>query len=174
MKKITEQQAIELLKKYSNSKESFEKVLAHSKAVEKAAVKIASKQKNVDMYLVKIGSLLHDIGRFSDLSGKAKVRHGLIGAEILRKEGLPDIALIAERHVGAGISKEDIIEQGLPLPHRDFMPISKEEKIVAHADNLIFDAREGTFDEVIERYKKELGEKSIPKFVKLKEYAEGQ
>jgi uncharacterized protein len=172
MKKITEKQAIELLKKYSNSEEDFEKVLAHVKAVQKVAVRIASKVPGIDMYKIKIGGLLHDIGRFSCPPGKDNCRHGLAGAEILRKEGLPDIALIAERHMGAGITKEDIIEQKLDLPGKDFVPLSREEKIVCHADNLIFDDKEVSFDKVTERFRKELGEKYVKRFVKLKNEVE--
>ena len=56
--------AIPTLKKYSTDNESFEKVLAHVKAVQKVALRIASKFDDVDLEIIKIGSLLHDIGRF--------------------------------------------------------------------------------------------------------------
>jgi uncharacterized protein len=169
MNKITEEEAVELLKRYSDSEEHFEKVLRHVKAVQKVAVRIASKVEDIDMYKIKIGSLLHDIGRFSCPPGKDRCKHGLVGADILRKEGLDEIALIAEKHIGVGISKEDITEQDLPLPSKDFIPKTREEKIIAHADNLIFGDREGSFDEVEERFRKELGEKYVKKLRKLKE-----
>ena len=172
MKKITEEEAIELLKKHSNSEESFQKVLAHAKAVQKVAIRIAEKVKGIDMYKIKIGSLLHDIGRFSCPPGKDTCRHGLIGGEILRKEGFDDLAPIAERHLGVGIRKEDIIGQKLPLPGKDFVPETREEKIITHADNLIFDSREGTFEEVIERYREELGEGYVERLNKLKKEVE--
>lgn len=173
MRTISEEEAISLLKKYSNSEESFKRVLEHVKAVQRAAVRIAEKCKGIDMYKIKIGSLLHDIGRFSSGLGKEKLKHGIIGAEILRKEGLEDIAPICERHIGAGISKEDIIMQELPLPARDFIPITKEEKIIAHADNLIFGSTEKGFDAVIERFRKELGEEYVKRVTKLKDDVEG-
>jgi uncharacterized protein len=170
MKKITEEEAIELLRKYSNSNTSFENVLSHVKAVQKVAVRFASKIPKVDMYKIKIGSLLHDIGRFSCPPGKDKCKHALVGADIVRREGLGEsLALIVERHIGAGIRKEDIIEQNLPLPHRDFVPLTKEEKIIAHADNLIFGSKEGKFERVIERFSKELGNENAKRFIKLKD-----
>ena len=60
--------------------------------------------------------------------------HSLLGAEILRNEGLESHALVCERHTGAGISAKEIEEQNLPLPRTDVIPISVEEKIVAYAD----------------------------------------
>jgi len=43
--------------------------------------------------------------------------------------------MIIERHIGAGILKDEAA--GLGLPERDYVPETLEEKIVAHADNLI-------------------------------------
>ena len=160
MKDITEDQAIELLKKYSNSEESFKIVLEHSKAVQKVALEIAKdvkKNHDIDFNIIKIGSILHDIGRF-ECYKKNKIRHGVVGGEILRKEDLPQYAKIAEKHVGVGITKKDIEKQGLDLPLKDFVPETKEEKIVTYADNLIFGSRIGTIQEVVERYRKDLGE----------------
>ncbi|MBR9698864.1 HDIG domain-containing protein [Candidatus Woesearchaeota archaeon] len=166
---ISEQEAIALLKKYAPSEELFQKILDHVKTVQRAALRIAEKCKDINLDLIRIGSLLHDIGRFETHS----IQHGIKGAEIIRKEGLDEaLARIAERHIGAGISKEDIKDQKLPLPEQDFIPETKEEKIIAHADNLIFGDREGTFEEVLERYKKELGEEHLPKFIKLKQEVE--
>lgn len=169
MKEITEKEAINLLKKYAPSEEAFHKVLNHVKAVQKVAIRIASKCHGVDMYTIKIGSLLHDIGRLICPPGNEGIKHGIVGGKILRKEGLPDMARIAERHIGAGITKKDIIEQNLPLPKRDFLPETKEEKIIAHADNFIFDEQERCFDDVTNRFRNELGEKYVQRIKRLKE-----
>ena len=56
------------------------------------------------------------------------------GAELLYKEGLPRHALVCERHIGVGLSIEDIQTQELPLPLRDMRPQTLEEQIVAYAD----------------------------------------
>ncbi len=158
MKEITEKEAIKLLKKYSRSEKTYNIFLDHSKKVRDIALRSAKKVKGIDMNLVKTGALLHDIGRLKQgLRPKEKIKHGIIGSEILRKEGLPKHALIAERHIGIGITKEDIKKQGLNLPQKDYVPRSKEEIIVAYADNLEhFGEQDEKFVE--ERFARELGE----------------
>ena len=174
MKKISEKEAVKLLKKYANNEKNFNGVLAHSKAVQKVALDIGKKVKDIDLDFIKSASLLHDIGRFqSGLGGKDVVKHGIFGAEILRKEGLLDHALVAERHLGAGISKEDILEQGLELPLKDYIPVSKEEKIICHADNLIEEDKRILLKKAVERYEKELGKKAGRKIKKLAREVEG-
>lgn len=161
---MEEKQAIELLKKYSKGNDKVLKIiLNHCKAVEKVALDLAKNIPDIDIELIRIGSLLHDIGRFDCPPGKDSIKHGVRGGEILRKENQEQLARIAETHIGAGISKEEIKKQGLPLPKKDFIPITKEEKIIACADNLVFVNktdfdRVGSIEECVERYKNELGE----------------
>ena len=174
MKKISEKEAIKLLKKYSKNEEDFKGVLMHSKAVQKAAMDIGRKVKNVDLDFIKSASLLHDIGRFQcGLKGKDVIKHGILGRDILIEEGLSKHTLVAERHMGAGISKEDIISQGLELPLKDYIPISEEEKIICHADNLISGYKKISVDEAVERFNKELGKKAGKKMRKLAREVEG-
>lgn len=46
-----------------------------------------------------------------------------------RGRGLPRHALACERHTGAGITREEVAAQDLPLPRdRDYLPITLEEK----------------------------------------------
>lgn len=52
----------------------------------------------------------------------------------MRKEGFPRHALVCERHTGAGISLQSIIDQQLPVPHRDMVPVSLEEQVICFAD----------------------------------------
>ena len=136
---MDEDEAIILLNKYASDEEAFEKILAHAQAVKEVALKITQEILEqgffVDIDLVQSGALLHDIGRFEYPPGSDKMyRHGLVGSDILRKEGHPQEALIAERHLGPGISREEILEQDLDLPHQDFIPESYEEKSVCYAD----------------------------------------
>lgn len=156
--KITEKEAKELLKKYSVDKKGFDMVLEHSQAVKNIALIIAKEIKKrkhpVDLNLIKIGSLLHDIGRFKYPPwDKKMIRHGYWGGQILRKEGLLKEAKIAERHLGAGISKEEIIKGKLFLPKKDFLPKTIEEKVIAYVDNLIFQDRLGEILEVADKFK---------------------
>lgn len=105
-----------------------ENVVEHCLAVSEYAYELALAIKNkgyeVDVELVRLGGLLHDIGR----SRTHGIEHGVVGAEILRELGFDEkLALIAERHIGAGITKEEAIELG--LPPKDYLPITLEEKL---------------------------------------------
>lgn len=140
-------------------------MIEHSKAVMLKATDLASRfGSNVNMDLVKAGAMLHDVGR-SKTNG---VKHAIVGANILRFNGVPpEIVKIVERHIGAGITKEEAELIGLPAI--DYLPITLEEKLVAHADNLIHGTREVELDFVIEKWQKKLGKNhpSIPRIIKL-------
>ena len=88
------------------------------------------------MSLVHAGALLHDIGRSEDHS----IMHAVIGSKIAEKLGIPvEVREIIRRHTGAGLDAEDVKEFGLPTG--DYIPRTVEEKIVAHADNMVSDNR---------------------------------
>jgi len=134
-------ECINLLEKAGCSKE----VIKHCKAVRDVAVKLAIKA-NADVKLVEVGALLHDIGR----SKTHGIRHAIEGVKIAKKLGLPENILnIIERHIGAGLSSNEAKKLGLPL--KDYIPITLEEKIVCHADNLISDGRRQPIEIEIER-----------------------
>lgn len=122
-------------------------VIAHCKAVSALAVKIASKsRKPVDMELVEIGGLLHDIGR----SNTHGITHAIEGAKIAKSLGLPDeIINIIERHIGAGVVEADAVRLG--LPKKNYVPETLEEKIVAHADNLMSGDKRAPVSEAVEK-----------------------
>jgi len=139
-------------------------LIKHCKAVCKKALKLSSNFDDVDIELVKTGALLHDIGR-SQTNG---VDHAIVGAKILKDLGFSeDVANIALRHIGAGIPKEEAIELG--LHPEDYIPLTLEEKIVAHADNLIHWDKEVDLCFVIRKWKERLGENhpSIPRIIEL-------
>lgn len=86
----------------------------------------------VDRELVEAGAALHDIGRARTHS----IAHAQIGADLCRRLGLrEEIARIVECHVGAGLPACECILLG--LEPRDCLPRSIEERIVAHADNMV-------------------------------------
>jgi len=119
-------------------------VVRHSLAVTDLSARIARKA-GADERLVEAGALLHDIGR----SRTHGIRHGVEGVAIARAEGLPEsIQRIIERHLGGGIDKEEAIKLG--LPPKDYSPETLEEKIVAHADNLIDRGKKQPIAHVIE------------------------
>lgn len=126
------EECIKILRKVGNC----EIVINHCIVVTELAVKIAKKaiENNfkVNLDLVEAGAMLHDIGR----AKTENIDHGIVGGKIARELKLnKEIVNIIERHVGAGISKDNAVKLGL-LP-KDYIPKTLEEKIVAHADNLI-------------------------------------
>lgn len=85
--------------------------------------------------------MLHDIGIFrTDTDGihcfgtYPYICHGYLGSELVAAEGFPKHALVCERHTGAGLSLQSILEQNLPVPHREMVPLSLEEQIICFAD----------------------------------------
>lgn len=99
-----------------------------------AVAKEMCKTIDVNMELVTAGALLHDIGRSKDHS----IMHAAFGAEIALQNGLPgELVEIIRKHTGAGLDDEDVAEMG--LPPGDYIPHTLEEKIVAHADNMVSD-----------------------------------
>lgn len=115
-------------------------VVRHCEAVSKLAVEIAKacqeRGMNVDLKLVEIGALLHDIGRAKTHG----INHGVVGAEIARSKGLPEsIISITENHLLAGITAEEAKKFGLPV--KDYLPKTLEERIIAYADKRLDGAR---------------------------------
>lgn len=139
-------------------------LIHHSITVCKKAVQLSSNFNEIDIELIKTGAILHDIGRCRTNG----INHAIVGAKMLKELGFgDDVANIALRHIGAGIPKEEA--RVLGLPPKDYIPLSKEEKIVAHADNLIHWSSEVSIDFVIKKWKDLLGEDhpSIDRLIKL-------
>mgnify|MGYP006281487681 CR=1 FL=1 len=116
----------------------------HSRQVAKKSLEIARSlaRPDLDLDFIEQAAMLHDIGIFMTASpvigctGDAPyICHGYLGRKLLDKEGLdPVYGLVAERHTGAGISLDTIIRHNLPLPRRDMVPGTLEEKIICCAD----------------------------------------
>lgn len=106
----------------------------HCEATRQKAIQVAtlvSPKIPVNLKLLELGALLHDIGR----AHIHDVTHGFIGGQILHKHEYPrSVVLIVERHVLGGFTA--IEAEKLGLPKRDFVPQSWEEKIVCVADKL--------------------------------------
>ncbi|MDO5860416.1 TIGR00295 family protein [Methanobrevibacter sp.] len=153
---------IELLKKENTP----ENVIEHSKAVYKKAMEIAANFDNVDKDLIKKGALLHDIGR----SKTHDITHAIEGVEIAREYDYDENVLnIIERHIGAGITESEAEKLGLPV--KSYLPETLEEKIVAHADNLVSGSEEVDIDFVIKKWKRRIedSDDNIERLIKLDE-----
>ncbi len=118
-------------------------VISHCEAVSELAVKIA-KMCRADVELVKVGGLLHDLGRCRSHS----MAHAVEGAKLASELSLPDsVVKIIERHIGAGITLREA--ERLGLPRKRYTPHTLEEKIVAHADNLISGTSRTSIEEAV-------------------------
>ena len=116
-------------------------LLIHSRKVAEKALDIAEAhpEYHLDDAFLYEASMLHDIGIFLTdapriycFGTEPYIRHGLLGAELVRKEGYPRHALVCERHTGAGISLADINQRNLPLPQQDMLPVSFSKTRLEH------------------------------------------
>ena len=140
------EQAIEILRKNHCST----RVINHCQAVAALAVELAkqleTKNCKVDLELVEIGALLHDLGR----SKTHTVDHAVVGAKIAESLELPQpVISIIKRHVGAGITAQEA--QWLGWPKDVYVPATLEEKIVSYADKLIDGSRKVPIDLTIKQ-----------------------
>lgn len=145
-----------------------ETVIRHVEAVSALAVEIAETCRkrgyDVDVKLVGIGALLHDIGR-----GKThSVHHAVLGAEIATSLGLPlSVVSIIKRHVGGGITASEA--QKLGWPRDIYVPLTLEEKIVSYADKLIEGSNRVPITVTMKELSKELPPPAIERLWKLHE-----
>lgn len=132
---------------YDPRSELYRLLVTHSILVTKKALDIATAlqsrqpQAEIDLTFIYEAAMLHDIGilrcnapEIFCIGSAPYICHGVIGREILEGASLPRHALVCERHTGAGLSQQNVIAQKLPLPSRDYLPVSLEEKIICLAD----------------------------------------
>ncbi|HEX9816871.1 MAG TPA: HD domain-containing protein [Candidatus Thermoplasmatota archaeon] len=110
-------------------------VVAHVEAVAQLGTRVAKalekRKQRLRVELVTAGCLLHDIGRAKTQG----LDHALVGATMLRQRHYPEsLCKCVERHTGGGLDLEDAIM--LTLPPKDYSPVTLEEKLVCHIDNL--------------------------------------
>lgn len=129
-----------LHQQYAINDLAFQIIHTHCQIVEQIAMQLLDKKpRNIDEKLVHVGALLHDIGAYKVIDKYGEfhqgVRHGIFGEEILRAEGLPkEICRIASRHTGVGLTKQDVIDQKLPITPADYTAETIEERIIMYAD----------------------------------------
>lgn len=149
--------------------------MVHSSNVAKKALRIC-KEKNLqlDHREVFCAAMLHDIGvvkcNAPDIQAKGQlpyILHGVEGEKILLENGLDSIASVCATHTGAGISQNEIIEQKLPLPRRDFLPTTLLEKLICYSDKFYSKSgdlhREKDVEEIRHQMKK-FGNDSLERF----------
>lgn len=128
---------------YAEGREARRILCAHGHDVASLALEIARAHPalRADEAFLLEASMLHDIGIYLthapaiDCHGtEPYIRHGYLGAELLRAHGLPRHAWVAERHTGSGLTMAEIRQRGIDLPEGIYMPQSIEERIICYAD----------------------------------------
>lgn len=140
-----------IIDKYYPADDALRRVLLqHSRQVANRCLQIARKHRElpVDTQFLEEAAMLHDIGicqcnapSIHCHGTEPYIRHGVIGADLLRQEGFPRHARVAERHTGTGLTQRQIERQQLPLPHQDFTPETLEEQMVCYADKFYSKSR---------------------------------
>lgn len=136
--------AIDIIKEFYHPKSMLYYILTeHSFRVTEKALSVSARVAGLkpDTAFIEQSAMLHDIGIYlTDAPGigctgsHPYLCHGVFGRRLLEKMGLPAHALVCERHIGIGLSRDDILTANMPLPARDMIPVSLEEKIVCYAD----------------------------------------
>lgn len=168
-------QPLEIIDKYCKEEKLKHILLTHSRSVADKALDIVRRhpELEVDAQFIEEAALLHDIGivsvnapRIECYGTEAYIRHGVLGAEMLRVEGLELHARVCERHTGTGLTMEQIVQQELPLPHQDLQPQSIEEQIICFADKFFSKTRldEEKSVEQARRSLEKFGEEGLAKF----------
>ena len=167
-------------KYYKDNPELLSILVKHSKAVAEKALAIAEAhpELRLDRQFIMEAAMVHDIGIIKTnapdiqcFGTEPYIRHGVLGAEMLRAEGYPRHARVCERHTGAGLSLNEIEEQHLPLPHEDLLPETLEEKAICYADKFFSKTkleREKTLAEA-ERSVAKHGKEGLKRFMEMEE-----
>jgi len=144
MRTPTDEEILVLHKKHAPTPTALDLVYTHCVIVCGIAEQLHSRPgpgQQVDIDLARAGALLHDVGVYrlydsaGNLDGGNYIRHGILGYELLREEGLPEvICRFASHHTGVGLTRDDVITQRLPLPPADYLAETGEERLVMYAD----------------------------------------
>ena len=136
---------------YKSGSKSRVILLKHSQAVAEKALRVAEQISDLkpDTRFIEEAAMVHDIGIFYTNAPSLGcngnypyVCHGYLGRKLIEDMGYHRHALVCERHVGAGLSIDDINKFNLPLPKRNMFPVSIEEQIVCYADKFFSKKRD--------------------------------
>lgn len=162
---------------YDRRSPAYRILVNHGRLVAKKAAAAADRVAHLkpDLRFLNEAAMLHDIGMIFTDSPKIGchgphpyICHGVLGRELVERFELPQHALVCERHVGLGISREDIRRQQLPLPDRDMQPQRIEEQIICYADKFFSKngrsaGKEKSIEEILRKLRK-YGEEKVRRF----------
>ncbi|MFE2279550.1 HD domain-containing protein [Streptomyces sp. NPDC059454] len=167
-----------LHQKHAPNAEAFTLVHTHCEIVWSVAERLISASRlDVDAELVRAGCLLHDIGVYrlygddGRLDHANYVRHGLLGHELLAEEGLPEpLCRFCSHHTGVGVTKDDVLRQGLPIPPVDYLAVTREERLVMYADKFHSKSRPSAFlsPDAYAAHVRRFGEEKVTAFAALR------
>jgi uncharacterized protein len=138
----TDEEIRQLHERHAPTAEALDLVYTHCQIVAAIAGQLlAASGFAADANLVRAGCLLHDIGVYQLYNGAGQldhahyIRHGVLGQELLRAAGFPEvICRFAAHHTGVGLTAGDVLRQELPLPPGDYLAETPEETVVMYAD----------------------------------------
>lgn len=123
-------------------------MMTHSKCVWHLAERLARASRfadAIDYDFLQEACMLHDCGivwvdapSIFCFGEEHYMRHGALGAAWLRSidaKRYARAARVCERHIGTGLTAQEIVAEALPLDPVDLLPETFEEKLVTYADN---------------------------------------
>ncbi len=165
-------------------------LLFHSRQVADRCLSIVKKHPElpVDKQFIEEAAMLHDIGiRWCHAPSifcngeEHYLRHGLIGGEVLRKEGYDRHARVCERHTGTGLTTVPMGKDGRQLLPPElvktgfFVPETLEEQLVCYADKFYSKSQPHKVLSVLETAQslEKFGHEGVVKFLSWAEQFEG-
>ncbi|MDT3723840.1 HD domain-containing protein [Streptomyces sp. DSM 41972] len=169
-----------LHEKHAPTAEAFTSVHRHCELVWGVAEQLLESPRlaHLDAGLVRAGCLLHDIGVYrlygedGRLDHAHYIRHGLLGQELLEREGYSAaLCRFCSHHTGVGLTRQDVVCQDLPVPPADYLAETPEERLVMYADKFHSKSRPDRFltpDAYAARVRR-FGEDKVTAFEALRE-----
>lgn len=109
-----------------------------------------------DREFVVQAAMLHDIGigrtccpELGCHGTLPYVCHGAEGRAMLDPLGLERHGLVCERHVGVGVSRGQVVRGQWPMPPRDMLPLSVEERLICYADKFFSKTDNGAHEKTV-------------------------
>lgn len=132
---------------------------------------------SIDRDFVWQAAMLHDIGigrvnapELGCTGALPYVCHGVEGKAMLDRLGLQRHGWVCERHVGVGITIRQIVQRKLPLPLREMLPVSVEERLICYADKFFSKTDNGRHEKSVDAIVKGLaryGADNVSRFNEL-------
>ncbi|BBO85384.1 HD family phosphohydrolase [Desulfosarcina ovata subsp. sediminis] len=136
-----------------------ELLLQHGEQVAAKALAVLDRAAwlDADRTFIHQAAMLHDIGigrthcpSLGCTGPLPYVCHGVEGRTILNRLGLIRHAWVCERHVGTGITARQIKAQNIPLPLREMLPITVEERLICYADKFFSKSDSGRHEKSVD------------------------